>query len=215
LSRRLVCQTHLANQLKSIIIQGVFDSPAPLASNSARIARKSSGFSPNCLCGVVFVHGARLSFALFAVALQVQLSPRSANAQSVVTWGYNAFGQLGDGTLDDRRSQVSVVGLSGPITAVAAGGLHSLAVKNGALYAWGENGFGQLGEGLGLEPFPTEDCRETPLAVVGMTTGVSAIAAGFDHTWAGGDLRRQYSQSHSRELASQKKTDCVDMLPTK
>ncbi len=44
-----------------------------------------------------------------------------------VGWGWNLFGQLGDGTTTDRRVLAAAIGL-GPVTSVAAGGLHSLAM---------------------------------------------------------------------------------------
>jgi hypothetical protein len=45
---------------------------------------------------------------------------------TVVAWGYNAYGQLGDGTTTDRTTAVAVPGLSG-VTQVSAGGNHTLA----------------------------------------------------------------------------------------
>jgi alpha-tubulin suppressor-like RCC1 family protein len=65
---------------------------------------------------------------------------------SVWGWGWNHFGQLGDGTGVTSSSPVQVVGLTG-VTAVAAGAMHSLALKtNGNAAAWGIGG-AQLGDG--------------------------------------------------------------------
>jgi alpha-tubulin suppressor-like RCC1 family protein len=61
--------------------------------------------------------------------------------------GYNAFGQLGDGTTTSRTTRVAVANLSG-VTSVAAGTNYSLAAtSSGTAYAWGHNGSGQLGDG--------------------------------------------------------------------
>jgi alpha-tubulin suppressor-like RCC1 family protein len=46
---------------------------------------------------------------------------------TIWAWGYNSHGQLGNGTTTNCNLPVLVPGLNGMI-AVAAGGLHSLAV---------------------------------------------------------------------------------------
>ena len=56
---------------------------------------------------------------------------------TVSAWGWNLFGQLGDGTYIDRAFPVTVNGLSG-VKAVAGGFAHSLAVKtDGTVWTWG------------------------------------------------------------------------------
>ncbi|MGC4054265.1 MAG: hypothetical protein QM757_34705 [Paludibaculum sp.] len=88
----------------------------------------------------------------------------------VRSWGSNTLGQLGDGTLTNRLSPVTVPGLSG-VTRVAAGGNHSLALKqDGTVWAWGSNATGELGTGV---PIPTL----SPTQVIGMGNVVD-IAAG-------------------------------------
>ena len=61
------------------------------------------------------------------------------------------------------------------ITAIAAGGFHSLALKNDStVWAWGSNGYGELGNG-------TNTNSNLPLQVPGLT-GTNAIAAGGSHS---------------------------------
>ncbi len=88
----------------------------------------------------------------------------------VMAWGYNAYGQLGDGTTTSRDVPVEVKGLSG-VSAIAAGRLHSLALlSGGTVEAWGDDESGQLGNGATTS-------SDTPVAVKGLS-GVAAIAAG-------------------------------------
>ncbi len=95
---------------------------------------------------------------------------------TVSAWGWNPFGQVGDGTRAERRRPVAVSGLT-DVQSVAAGAFHSLAVReDGTVWAWGLNTFGQLGDGS------TTD-RLAPVQVVGLTD-VKAVAAGAYHSVA-------------------------------
>jgi|GEM_PF-484200 len=90
---------------------------------------------------------------------------------TVLAWGENRAGQLGDGTTKLRRSPVAVAGLT-DVVAVSAGGAHSLALtSSGAVVAWGNNEVGQLGDG-------TRTSRSTPTPVAGLERDVVAIVAG-------------------------------------
>src|SRR6188768_2635135 len=62
---------------------------------------------------------------------------------SLWAWGYNYYGQLGDGTYDDKANQ-TFIGTG--YASVNASGVHTLAIKSdGTLWAWGSNTSGQLG----------------------------------------------------------------------
>jgi alpha-tubulin suppressor-like RCC1 family protein len=95
----------------------------------------------------------------------------------VAAWGENFFGQLGNGsTARHSEVPVPVSGLSG-VTAIAAGGGHSLALlSNGTVMAWGDNSEGQLGNG-------TTTNSDVPVPVSGLS-GVTAIAAGYGQSLA-------------------------------
>jgi alpha-tubulin suppressor-like RCC1 family protein len=87
---------------------------------------------------------------------------------SVVCWGGDLMGQLGDaGSQSFILPPVSVAGLAGPATAVAAGQYHSCALlADGTVACWGNNNEGELGNG-------------TMMAVVGpvAVTGLDSVVA--------------------------------------
>lgn len=90
--------------------------------------------------------------------------------------GYNADGQLGDGSNTDRPRAVAVSSI-GSATAIACGANHSLALlADGTVRAWGANDQGQLGDG-------STSARNAPVAVSGLS-GVIAVAAGNNHSLA-------------------------------
>lgn len=58
---------------------------------------------------------------------------------TVLTWGDNGYGQLGDGSVTERDAPVQVAGLSG-VVSIAAGRQHVLAMKgDGSVWGWGDN----------------------------------------------------------------------------
>ncbi len=64
---------------------------------------------------------------------------------SLYMWGDNDYGQLGDGTRENKAKPVKVLD---NVTSVSLGYRHSGAVtKDGTLYMWGENTYDQLGGG--------------------------------------------------------------------
>jgi alpha-tubulin suppressor-like RCC1 family protein len=70
---------------------------------------------------------------------------------TVLAWGENSFGQLGDGSQATRYFPVYVAGAA-DVAGIAAGVFaeHSLAVRtDGTVLAWGQNGSGQLCLGTG------------------------------------------------------------------
>jgi alpha-tubulin suppressor-like RCC1 family protein len=90
--------------------------------------------------------------------------------------GINTYGQLGDGTLDDRKNLVRNKKLK-DIEKLAAGVEHAVALRSdGTVWAWGRNQRGQLGDGT------TRD-RLIPVKIKGLSD-IKDIAAGWYHTLA-------------------------------
>ncbi|MBI5778435.1 MAG: putative Ig domain-containing protein [Planctomycetes bacterium] len=93
------------------------------------------------------------------------------NDGTVWTWGYNYFGQLGDGTTTNRLTPVKIPGLTN-IIAIAGGGYHSIALKDdGTVWAWGLNDKGQLGNNSTTNSL-------TPVQVSGLTGAIAIVGGG-------------------------------------
>ena len=108
---------------------------------------------------------------VIAVAAGTNHSLALKSDGTVWAWGWNSFGQLGDGSGINQSVPVKVYGLAG-VKAIAAGGVHSLALlTDGSVMAWGGNSYGELGDG-------TNTNRLTPVQVWAGT----AIACGQYHS---------------------------------
>ena len=89
-------------------------------------------------------------------------------------WGHNGWGQLGDGSTEDRQAPVAAA--LEDVVQVTAGEGHTCARRaDRTLWCWGRNDLGQLGDGSREErhapvQVPLEDVRE--------------VAAGRAHTCA-------------------------------
>jgi PASTA domain/Regulator of chromosome condensation (RCC1) repeat len=101
-------------------------------------------------------------------------------AGGVQCWGYNGHDELGTGgnDLPSSLTPVSVDGMASGVTAIYAGIRHSCAVTSpGGAKCWGANYEGALGDG-------TADRHYSPVAVLGLSSGVTGVSAGHDYSCA-------------------------------
>jgi len=123
-----------------------------------------------------------------------------------MAWGYNDYGQLGDGTMNNQSMSELVLS---NVVAAAAGSQHSLFAKgDGTLWAVGYNASGQLGDGTAIT-------RSNAVAVLG-GSNVVTVAAGYYHSlfvksdgtlWAMGD--NSYGQLGDGTTTSRYSAVCV------
>jgi alpha-tubulin suppressor-like RCC1 family protein len=126
----------------------------------------------------------------------------------VKCWGYNAEGQLGDGTRVDRWAPVDVRGLASGVQAIAAGALRTCALRSsGGVKCWGgghltpvdipglSSGVKAITTGCALTDGGAVECWGKDLVsadVPGLSGGVKAIAGNIAHSCAlmtGGAVR--------------------------
>jgi alpha-tubulin suppressor-like RCC1 family protein len=143
------------------------------------------------------------------------------NDGTVLSWGCNYGGQLGDGTIDYGFHPVPVLTLGGEggveflnlystpdLTPIAAGADHSLALdSNGTVWACGKNSFGQLGDG-------TKTNRPIAAQVLGLSD-VAHLKAGSYHSLAldGNGIVWSWGRNSSGQLGNGTKTNRTAPVP--
>ena len=93
------------------------------------------------------------------------------NDGTLWSWGDNTYGEIGDGTTNQRNIPTPVTPPYNWI-ALSAGALHSLGItSDGKLWAWGDNSYGELGNS-------TATVQKTPVQI-GTDSNWIAVAAGY------------------------------------
>lgn len=105
---------------------------------------------------------------------------------TVWAWGYNGYGNLGDGTNTERHTPVQVHGVNDmgfltDVSQVFTGTAHTVALRsNGTVCVWGWNKYGQLGNTINNG---VNTANPIPMQIESLE-GVIQISAGQCHTVA-------------------------------
>ena len=102
---------------------------------------------------------------------------------SLKCWGYNANGQLGDGTTANKDAPVAIsLGTGRTAEAVAVHNAHTCAIlDDGSVKCWGDDTYGELGNGAGVT-----HSSSPPSTSVDLGTDRTAVSIdiGGDHSCA-------------------------------
>ena len=119
-------------------------------------------------------------------ATQVAASYSSACASNEThawCWGYNQYGQLGDGTTTSQDSGANdpVIGsgtFDAPIADLQCGGHHCcMLLASGNMSCWGYNNYGQLGDGMTTS-------QNKPVVVAGLDGAIALMSVGYQSSCA-------------------------------
>jgi alpha-tubulin suppressor-like RCC1 family protein len=107
-------------------------------------------------------------------------------------WGYNNYGQLGDGTVTARNTPVLVAGVMSAVDIGAGDGSFSCAVfTGGTMGCWGRNNYGQLANGTtGGSLNSSSNVSGVPNAVslgIGVNHACAVLGNGSVACWGAND----------------------------
>ena len=113
-----------------------------------------------------------LRFAALAASGSNHTCGRSRGG-AAYCWGDNSFGQVGDGSSQDRTTPVTVGGP--PLTSLTTGDWHTCGLTEGGIaHCWGDNGYGELGDA-------STSSSASPVTVTGGLK-LASLVAGYHHT---------------------------------
>jgi alpha-tubulin suppressor-like RCC1 family protein len=101
-----------------------------------------------------------------------------ANGAAAKCWGDNTYGQLGNNNTTNSSIPVDVTGLSISTVGITVGNVRTCGLSgSGGVYCWGNNWNGGLGNNSTAH-------SSVPVSVIGLESGVAALAAGGSHSCA-------------------------------
>jgi len=130
------------------------------------------------------------------------------NDGTLWAWGLNNYGQLGDGTTEDKLVPTQEISQSTNWSSISIGGLHTVALKiDGTLWSWGRNSDGQLGDG-------TTENKHVPVQEDSQSADWRSLSAGAHYTVAIKSDRTLWAwgTNYWKQLGNERGTD--KLVPT-
>ena len=104
---------------------------------------------------------------------------RAARDGTAQCWGYNGYGQLGDGTTTSGTTPVAVTRPRRRRGEPGGRGEHTCAaLTNGLMECWGDNGYGELGDGTTTSHVPVYVATLQNVRRVAARVGVPELVRG-------------------------------------
>jgi alpha-tubulin suppressor-like RCC1 family protein len=98
---------------------------------------------------------------------------------TLLSWGRNSHGELGDGSYTERTAPVQVSSVLSNVVNVSAGWFHAVALTSDAkVWTWGDNAAGEIGNGI-----TSTSGINVPFQVPGLSN-VKQVSAGDGFTAA-------------------------------
>lgn len=108
-------------------------------------------------------------------------------------WGHNAYGEVGDGTTEQRNHPVLVKGGHQFKTVNVGCGFTTALKDDGTMYGWGRNNYGQLGTGDNIDrTIPTKIDSDLKFSQItaGSEYTLALTSSGTAYAWGRGNLGR-------------------------
>jgi alpha-tubulin suppressor-like RCC1 family protein len=110
-----------------------------------------------------------LTSGVAAVSAGMDATCALTTAGTLRCWGYDGYGVLGNGSMDNSDVPLDVAMPPSSVASVTVGQSHACALTtSGQIFCWGRNDTGQLGTGSAAHATCFgADCSTVPVEVVG------------------------------------------------
>jgi uncharacterized repeat protein (TIGR02543 family) len=139
--------------------------------------------------------------SISSISLGHYYSSAITSTNRVFTWGWNNYGQLGDGTTTSKTTPNEItsqfnLAVDESVESVSLGGYHMSAITSaGRILIWGRNDYQQLGDGTGVN-------KSTPIEITSrfsleLNERIVSVSLGGYHSSAITSTSRMFTWGHN------------------